>query len=367
MKAHQNELFPTPDELAHKAAHFRGSKEMAVFGGKMITDIIYDSMLENNKNGSSHLGDRTKYIGSSDYCERSAYLRRVQPVTPNIETLMRFERGHHFENILAKALDFKQIQHTREHEFTHPEKPYVKAHCDFTMTKETAKKITVGIVECKDVDGIPGALYMGWEHQLTQQAGLAYLEFGKGHGKQVEIKTILLAKDAGSGGIRVFNNHPYYESEFLRIMSSADRVWAALKNPREAEDLYTRAGTLCAYCDYLLHCPAFLSETGLDLSPIADIVAEYNDNQRLEKEAEKTKKQAARKIEKFMGQHREASVACSHANSHVKMIHVSGREVTDYQALEEFLLEFAPSIVHRFRTKTSGYSYPRVTNKKVAA
>lgn len=360
MDAKQIAMF-LPSDLEEKACHFTGDKQKALLGENMFQDAIYSYLLDKYHAGTSHLGDRKTYIGSSDYCERSAYLKRIRPIDPDLETLMRFERGRFFENLMADSLTHANISYTREHELVHPEKPHLKAHCDFTMIKETRDEIVVGILECKDVDGIPGGLYQGWSHQLTHQTGLAKLVYGQNTQKPVEVKPVLIAKDAGSGEMRVFNRHEYFDSEFDKIVHSADNVRMALKGEANEELLNTKAGTLCSYCEYLADCPSFWNDDLLDLSPITSELQDYNVHSEAQKSHEKAKRQSQKKIASAM---REKNRGAAN-NTHVKMVRVKNREVTDYQALEDFLSMFAPGVLPHFKFTQKGYSYPRITTKKV--
>lgn len=362
MQHQQTALFLTHD-LHNKAQEFTGNKQKAIQGENMFKDAIYRYLLDKQNAGASHLGDRTTYIGSSDYCERAAYLKRVRPIIPDLETLMRFERGRFFEKLMSDALRHNKIQHTQEHEIIHPDKPHIKAHCDFTMVKETQNEIVVGILECKDVDGIPGGLYQGWDHQLTHQTGLTKLVFGQKTKKKVTVKAVLIAKDAGSGQMKVFNRHKYNESAFHQIVHSADNVWAALQKDTDDALLKTKAGTLCSYCEYLDDCPSFWDMDTKDLSAIESELQDYSVNSGAAKTHLQAKKKAQQLISSVMGNETRGTAN----NTHVKMVRIQDTEVTDFQDLEDFLSLFAPKLLSHFKIIKKGYTYPRITTKNKLA
>lgn len=51
------------------------------------------------------LGDRRNYLGASDigYCPRKTILERIHPGEHDLATLLRFQRGHMTEDIVAMA------------------------------------------------------------------------------------------------------------------------------------------------------------------------------------------------------------------------------------------------------------------------
>ena len=52
------------------------------------------------------LGDRRDYLGASDigYCPRKIILEKIHPGEHDLATLLRFQRGHMAEDIIARAL-----------------------------------------------------------------------------------------------------------------------------------------------------------------------------------------------------------------------------------------------------------------------
>lgn len=364
-KGHEQlDLGFNPEELMDKARHYRSNWEISELSEKMITEIIHKYLKDSRAKGSSHLGDRMQYVGASDYCERQAYLQRTQPAPFSFQTLMNFRRGKAFESLLAAALENSDIEFERELETVHPEKSWIRAHNDFTMVKVTKDTVVVGIIECKDVNDMPNALYQGWTHQLTMQTGLAVLHFSKEHpNKEVRVKAVLVAKECGSETMKVFKGFKYDENAFQYGVKAADRIMEALKGCRSVDQLYTKHGTLCSFCSYLEDCPAFFKNGNLDLTPIQDVVQVYTMSQQQEKTAEKEKQAASLTIKNVMGR----EIYGQTDDVAVKMVHVTGSETTDKQALVDFLGEFAPQLLERFKKMRKGYSYPKVTARKDAA
>lgn len=342
-------------ELTEKARHYTPNSKKSKDGERMIREILHD-YLRDKHSKPNHLGDRKGYIGSSDHCERAAYQKRMYPKEYCLETLMQFERGKQFEDLMAAALSAKGIDFVREAELTHPSRPWVKVHIDFLFEREDSSSVTIGIMECKDVDGIPAAPYETWKEQVLKQQGVAMLHFKKAE-KPVIVRAILVAKDAASCEIGIFNDIGFDATKFETLMEGADRIWAVLNNNATQEILKTKPDILCAYCDYRFDCPTFFKGDKLDLSPIAGEIQAYLAEQAAEKEAVDRKKRSKNKITQFMGLLKKGTCGVGH----VKMVHVQSVKTTDFQGLEEFLKEFSPEILGNFQREKPGYSYPRIT------
>ena len=61
-----------------------------------LVTLLYTGLLKINRESDEKLGNRKKYIGSSDVagCPRKVVLEKQTDSDPDIATLIRFTRGH---------------------------------------------------------------------------------------------------------------------------------------------------------------------------------------------------------------------------------------------------------------------------------
>jgi len=216
----------------------------------MLTEIIEKTLPEINKEQSNkELGDRTKYIGSSDVscCPRKAVLSKLSPPEHDIETLIRFERGHLAEKILSKIFERTKYKYSVQEELVHPEYPHFKAHVDFFFYSKNMKSI--GICEVKTTSRIPDKPYEGWVSQLYWQMGIAKLLY-----PDAKIKGAIFALDLNSGKVKEFNSFEPFDLVFEQLLEKAHNIWAAINGDVTPE---CEPSLLCGYCDYQVTCPVY--------------------------------------------------------------------------------------------------------------
>jgi len=241
------------------------------------------------------LGDRTTYVGGSDLgCERKGCLEKLTPSTKSLETMIRFKRGDMVESILKDALEESGICFEWQYEAVHPQKPYLKAHLDFTFmgVKE------IGVLESKSVSSMPGKPYDGWIKQLHYQMGLVALNHPQKH-----VKGAVIAMDVQTGNIQMFNGYCHSPQKFMELEASGDRIWESLKK-RDLTDLVPNKTPLCSFCSFRADCPAFFidaSEGVVDLSPISERVNQYLDGKTMEKEGRSLAGAAKSDIIEYLG------------------------------------------------------------------
>ena len=82
-----------------------------------LTPFFETAVMALNRSKSSELGDRTRYIGSSDVagCARKVYLQRKNPTTPSVSTLLKFSRGHVAEDLIENIFVASRIDKYRHH------------------------------------------------------------------------------------------------------------------------------------------------------------------------------------------------------------------------------------------------------------
>ena len=230
------------------------------------------------RNTAQTLGNRSQYIGASDisHCPRKTVLAKTNPKTPDLATLIRFERGHLAEEIIAGALQAYQPDRQVELEADIPYCPHcrcwssqpasgpmycpdcgeplrllpLKAHCDFVFDGDL-------IVECKSAQNTE--IHDGWKTQLQTQ--MLLYEHCTGRSPQGYILVI----DLGRGHINIAG--PYVSDPVLvpEIIQRGIKIWegvveASSSPDPESADYKTEPGPLCGWCDYLTTCPAFQGE-----------------------------------------------------------------------------------------------------------
>lgn len=216
----------------------------------MIKRIIGEILPKISQEKSTEdLGDRTKYVGSSDVakCPRQATLEKLQPIEYDTETLLRFERGHLAEQILSKIFERTKYNWTAQKELAHPEYPYFKAHVDFMFYTRNMKSI--GICEIKTSSQIPDEPYDSWVSQLHWQMGLAKLAY-----PEANIKGAILALDLNSGELQEFNGFTPSEVIFDMLIDKAHNIWDAINGEATPE---CEPSLLCGFCEFREDCPVF--------------------------------------------------------------------------------------------------------------
>jgi len=261
-------------------------------------------------NTAQTLGDRSQYIGASDLgqCPRKAVLSKTTPKEPDLASLIRFERGHLVEEILAGAMQAYKPDRQVELEADVPYCPEcrcwttqpasgpmycpdcghpmrllpLKAHCDFVFTDDL-------ILECKSSQTTE--IRDSWRTQLQTQ--MLLYEHCTGRSPQGCILVIDLAR----GEINIAG--PYVSDPVLvpDIIQRGIEIWEGvvaasfISDPENALDIKTEAGPLCGFCGYLASCPAF--QGGELPNGLVGFFEEYLEACKAEKEA-KAQKDALR-------------------------------------------------------------------------
>ena len=206
---------------------------------------------------SSHLGDRTGYVGASDIagCPRKAALGKLSPVGHDLQTLLRFSRGHAAQAMYAEFFRTGGALFEEEVEVRHPEIPEIRCHIDFLFYANRQTK-RLHIVEMKSTDGIPDEPYASWVDQLHVQMGLLQSSLDS----DVAIGGSILVVDLNAGTYREFNNYAPNELVFAQLVAKGRHILAAMRGdcvPR------TEPGILCGFCPFRQECPAQVTDQEL--------------------------------------------------------------------------------------------------------
>lgn len=229
------------------------------------------------------LGDRRNYLGASDIgqCPRKVILDRIRPKQHDLATLLRFERGHMAEEIVAKVFTtagFTNFERQVEIQVNIESVPFI-VHVDFVFTSKVSK--VKSVLEVKS-GAIPSAPYGSWESQLYAQMGA----LAEQH-PDYTIKGALLSLDLATGEVGFFPGYQPNDTVFQSLKAKAEHTWSAYQamlQGDEAVDLATEPGLLCGgYCNHLIGCPRFAAQEAPDLAETVE------DLQRLQAEEKQIK------------------------------------------------------------------------------
>jgi hypothetical protein len=219
----------------------------------MVTDFV-DILKDINKERSfDELGDRSKYIGSSDVsgCPRRTVLSKLNNVEHDTETVIRFERGKiaelMFEPVFKKLIELKDIVDFRsQFDISYADNEHFKAHIDF-LIKNTDNSFT--IVEMKTVSNIPEKPYDSWMNQVCWQLGLL-----KSRYPNVSVFGSILILDLNTG---LYKYHSSIEfNKYLFDNALKPKAELILKSLETGELPDCEPDGLCAYCPFTKDCPA---------------------------------------------------------------------------------------------------------------
>ena len=224
------------------------------------------------------LGDRRGYLGASDigYCPRKVILEKIHPSEHDLATLLRFQRGHMAEDIIARAFTAAGYSNYEQQvEIVLPGDVPLKAHIDFVFTSKTHK--IKSILEIKSTSRIPDGPYSSWESQLYIQMGA----LAEQH-PDYTIKGAVLTLDLANGEVAFFNGYEPQEMIFNGLMERAGTIWSDYQAMLHEEEIdpKTEVSPLCGFCDHIATCPRFETE---DVPQLAGVVEALQDLQLRDK------------------------------------------------------------------------------------
>jgi CRISPR-associated exonuclease Cas4 len=219
------------------------------------------------------LGDRKKYLGASDIgnCPRKIIFERIYEPEHDLATLIRFQRGHMAEDIIANifsATGFKNFRRQVEVDISTDSTP-ILVHIDFVFTSEP-KKIK-SILEVKS-GTIPESPYSSWELQLYLQMGALEKEY-----PDYEIRGAILSLDLSEGDVALFNSYTPSESLFNGLIQRAESIWQDYQQALNGKeiDVKIEAGPLCGFCSAIRNCPLFKNIGDFPDSGMNDYILEF--------------------------------------------------------------------------------------------
>lgn len=261
-----------------------------------LIPFIETAVAAHNKTKSAELGDRTKYIGSSDVsgCARKAYLQKLHPVVPDFNTMMKFSRGHVAETMIQEMFYAAGARHLYDTqvEVTHPDYP-LKAHIDFLFYSDFEGNPELHVIELKSVNGIPDEPYPQWTSQLHFQLGLLRMQYPEG-----KLGGSILAIDLNAGKVHQFNGFTHNDALFDYLCGRALHLLACLDGKEQPSP---SASHMCSFCSFRSDCPA-MAIPKVELPPEIEMLAfKYAELNSTKSSAEKEMKVIRQELLDFTG------------------------------------------------------------------
>ena len=301
------------------------------------------------------LGDRRDYLGASDigYCPRKVILERINPTEHDLATLLRFQRGHMAEDIVASAFiaaGYTNFERQVEVDISSDNVP-LKVHIDFVFTSKSYK--IKSILEIKSTSNTPDGPYSSWESQLYLQMG-ALVEKNPGF----TIRGAILTLDLANGEVAFFNGYTPQETIFNGLMKRAGATWSDYQKvlSNEEVELKTEVSPLCGYCSHITTCPRFEAEEVPDMAGVVDELRELQKKKKILEGKIKPYKKNFLNIVKQKGPIKSGGCILRKATR--------SRKHLDMDRLEAFLAESGATIEEYQETRS--FSFLEIKKAKAA-
>jgi CRISPR-associated exonuclease Cas4 len=298
------------------------------------------------KNADNGLGDRSKYIGSSDVggCLKKAVLLKIKgEQSRSLDELLILERGHVVEGIIEKALRANSLSYKTQVEVAAlvDETP-VEAHLDFVV--ENNREAVV--IECKSVSSAIDAPYESWVSQVQFQLGLLKASFQR-KGLDKPVRGIIAVMDVNTGWAKEF--HIAFNETLASVgFNRAKTIWRSLKDGTEPEG---ELGALCAYCPFKGQCQTLRAGAKELPAEIAKKVERLKELNKAEKEQKAIKAEVKSYLE-------AATIKKATAGSiAISIVDCKGKPSVNTEKLKELAGE---DVLAECVSESDGYSYLRV-------
>lgn len=280
------------------------------------------------------LGDRKQYLGASDigYCPRKVILERINSPEHDLATLLRFQRGHMAEDIVAAAFTaagFSNFERQLEIDISTDATP-ILVHIDFVFTSESQK--IKSILEVK-AGKVPDGPYSSWETQLYLQMGALAEQY-----PAYTVKGALLSLDLSEGEVGFFNGYSPRAGLYQGLKKRAVCIWNDYQNTLKGQPAQpkTEPGPLCGFCDHITTCPRFEADV---IPEMDEMIVEFQELRTLEK---KYKDKVATHKHILFAMVKARGDFC--AGGHLLRKATRTRQNLDIAGLEKFLVENGTSL-----------------------
>ena len=245
---------------------------------QMSNSKFFDFLEHGLRNTDSGLGDRSKYIGSSDIgqCMKKSYLSKTVGEAHDLKQLIIFQRGHLAEGIVRDGLANNPKKITFQEQVAvkgYGEWPFVQSHIDFLVNFPNEDVV----VECKSISSpLPDDKpRLSWIYQVQLQIKLAQLKTGR------HTRGIIVAINVNTGDRLAFDIEP---SELIlnAALKRASKLWDALQSKCEPDG---ELSDLCTYCSFKTQCSTLLKNGETLPDEVNAMVERLKEISPLEKEA----------------------------------------------------------------------------------
>ena len=312
-----------------------------------LVEIIKKGMAKvNAQRTEESLGNRSEYIGASDLgqCPRKVVLSKIFGEDPDLETLVRYERGHLTETILGNALEAEGFTPERQVELegeTENGTP-LKFHLDFVFKGRGGR---YAILEAKSTTPIPQHPYEGWEMQLHAQMGLAQAMLGNEVQVEGAIFALDMAPKKGSTGYGAWNGYKASPELWASLQEDADIIYQAVQQHKQSgnlpDNIPCRPGPLCSFCQGLKTCPIFSKgDRANELSSQVSVLVELQQKRKKLAQFEDNAKDELKAILRDRGW---VSVAVNGSDVKLKVNQKNSRR-TDFKAVRTALESYGDSL-----------------------
>lgn len=267
----------------------------------MNIDTVIRKALVSLEAAPSPLGDRSRYVGSSDVgnCSRKVVLEKLAPTPIDTTSRLRQLRGHVAENLIEKLFALSGVGFIPQLELSHPDEPFM-AHVDFLLTDNHATEPCT-IVEVKSCNGLPAEPYPSWLDQLQWQMGLFRRTY-----PEKEVRGHVLAFDLNAGLYKAFGPYDPSPEIFAYLMDKGRIIMEAVQT---GEEPLPCPGLLCGQCPHRDDCPAH--ELGQELPiEVAALAENYLLLNEEKNQAEKRMQPLKQNLLEFAGERYKGHSPC---------------------------------------------------------
>ncbi len=229
------------------------------------------------------LGDRRHYLGASDigYCPRKVILDRLHPTEHDLATLLRFQRGHMVEDIVASAFiaaGYANFERQVELDIS-TESVSSRVHIDFVFTSAYHK--IKSVLEVKSGQ-VPDGPYSSWESQLYLQIGALANRY-----PNYAVKGAILSIDLATGEVGFFNGYTPQQTLYNGLLARAELIWTSYQQACHGgePEMETEPGPLCGFCSHIKTCSRFRAD---DIPEMDDYISQFQELKKSEKELKST-------------------------------------------------------------------------------
>lgn len=234
----------------------------------------------------SSLGDRSKYVGSSDVgsCPYKVVREKLSPVEHSFEKQIVFQRGHIAETMVEKmitGLNYRKQVEVKGDINNFP----LKSHIDFLIEGKNESII----IEVKTVSSPIKEPNESWVLQTQFQMGLLNNEI---QDEDHKVRAIIFAIDVNTGWSEEFNQD-FDDSLFLYSLNKAAHIADCLENEAKPKAVIQH---YCGSCPFQNECP----KQGGFADEVPEEIKEDISRLKEIKSLDKEKKLLEKKIKEFL-------------------------------------------------------------------